>query len=237
MEHDQNMPRRPQVLAFDVFGTVVDWYSTVRREVEALGRGLDADAVASAWRAGYPVAMERVRSGELGWTRIDDLHRMILDDVLEKADCALDEATRVELNRVWHRLDPWPDSPGGLARLRRGFHICTLSNGNLSLLAEMAKHASLPWDLILSAENFRHYKPDPQTYLGVADVFDVDPAQVMMVAAHKNDLASARACGLMTAFIRRPAEFGPNRPNDTSDDPVADFNADDIHQLATMLGC
>jgi 2-haloacid dehalogenase len=232
------MSTRYKVLAFDVFGTVVDWHGSIAREVDAMALGVDGATFASAWRAGYRPAMDRVRSGELGWTRIDDLHRMILDDILEKFGVRhLDEAARRELNLVWHRLAPWPDAVAGLRRLKSRYTICTLSNGNLGLLADMAKRADLPWDLILSAEVFRHYKPDPQTYLGVAETFDVEPAETMLVAAHKDDLAAARACGLATAFVERPREYGPVRRDDLGRDHPFDFHATDFEDLARQLGC
>jgi 2-haloacid dehalogenase len=202
-----------KVLAFDVFGTVVDWHGSVVREVNAMQLDVDANEFALAWRAGYEPAMERVMSGELGWTLIDDLHRMILDDILEAFAVAhLHEEQRRHLNRAWHRLEPWPDAVEGLTRLKSRYVICTLSNGNIGLLANMAKRGGLPWDCILSAEVFRKYKPDPATYLGVAEIFDVRPEEVLMVAAHHDDLDGARACGLRTAYIERPREFGPTRP-------------------------
>ncbi|MCO5107752.1 MAG: haloacid dehalogenase type II [Burkholderiaceae bacterium] len=229
----------PVVLAFDVFGTVVDWYGSIEREVAALGLGIDAGAFALAWRAGYQPAMARVRSGELGWTKIDALHRMILDDVVERFGVAdrLDQAARRSLNLAWHRLDPWPDAVEGLGRLRRRFTLCTLSNGNLALLADMAKRAALPWDLILSAEVFRHYKPDPEAYLGVCEVFDVEPARMMLVAAHHDDLAAARACGCRTAHVARPLEFGPKVAADVAPRPGNDLHARDFRDLARQLGC
>ena len=226
-----------RVLAFDVFGTVVDWYGSIVREVSALRLPVDPGQFAIAWRAGYRPAMARVRSGELGWTKIDDLHRMILDDIVVKFGLELDEATRRELNLAWHRLDPWPDAVEGLQRLRRRFTICTLSNGNLGLLADMAKRAGLPWDLILSAEVFRHYKPDPEAYLGVCEVFDIEPAQMMLVAAHQDDLAAARACGCRSAYVERKLEFGPTLPKDVSPNPANDYHATDLLDLATQLGC
>jgi 2-haloacid dehalogenase len=228
----------PQVLAFDVFGTVVDWHGSIAREVDALDLGVAGDEFALAWRAGYRPAMERVRSGELGWTLIDDLHRIILDELLQRFGISgLDEAQKKHLNRVWHRLDPWPDVVAGLARLKSRFMICTLSNGNLGLLADMAKRAGLPWDCILSAEVFRAYKPDPATYLGVARVFDVAPQQVMLVAAHHDDLAAARACGLGTAYIERPLEFGARQPKDVSPRAGNDLHAASLTALAGLLGC
>jgi 2-haloacid dehalogenase len=229
----------PRILAFDIFGTVVDWHGSIAREVDAMQLGVRGSEFALAWRAGYRPAMQRVMSGELGWTLIDDLHRMILDGLLQQFRIAdrLDEAQKRHLNKVWHRLDPWPDSVEGLRRLKSRFTICTLSNGNIGLLANMAKRAGLPWDCILSAEVFRAYKPDPATYLGVARVFDVAPQEVMLVAAHHDDLAGARACGLGTAYIERPLEFGLGQHKDVSPRPENDLHAASITVLADMLGC
>ncbi|MCO5118811.1 MAG: haloacid dehalogenase type II [Burkholderiaceae bacterium] len=226
-----------KVLAFDVFGTVVDWHGTIAREVDALDLGVSGNDFATEWRSGYAPAMDRVRKGELGWTRIDDLHRMILDEILERHGIDLDEAARRHLNLVWHRLGPWPDTLAGLERLRSRFTICTLSNGNLGLLADMAKNAGIRWDLILSAEVFRHYKPDPETYLGVCDIFDIEPGEMMLVAAHRSDLRAAAACGCRTAFIERPLEFGPAVANDVRRDPAFDLHARDLGDLADQLGC
>jgi 2-haloacid dehalogenase len=227
-----------KVLAFDIFGTVVDWHGSIVKEVSALYPQVDANAFALAWRAGYQPAMSRVRSGELGWTRIDELHRLILDDLLPRFGLQhLSETERVHLNRVWHRLDAWPDTVEGLTRLKRKFTICSLSNGNLGLLTNMAKRAGLPWDCVLSAEVFKAYKPDPATYLGVANVFDVQPSEVMLCAAHHEDLAAARACGLGTAYIERPFEFGSAQPKDVSPQVGNDLHAKNINHLADLLGC
>jgi 2-haloacid dehalogenase len=237
---DLNAPTPPEVdvLAFDIFGTVVDWHGSIAREVARDFPGIDADAFALAWRAGYKPAMARVMSGEQGWTLIDDLHRGILDEILPRFGLGhLDEARRRHLNRVWHRLDPWPDAAAALRRLRSRHLVCTLSNGNLGLLARLSRHGGLDWDCILSAEVFRAYKPDPATYLGVARVFDVPPARVMLVAAHHDDLAGARACGLRTAYIERPLEFGAARPKDVSAQPGNDLHCGDLHALADRLGC
>ena len=227
----------PQVLAFDVFGTVVDWHGSIAAEVARLQLPVDPNAFASAWREGYKPAMARVRSGELGWTKIDDLHRLILDQVLDQFGIdSLSEAQKIDLNFVWHRLQPWTDSVEGLCELKQHFTIVTLSNGNLSLLANMAKNAGLPWDLILSAEAFRHYKPDPETYLGVAATFDVKPEEVMLVAAHKDDLVAAHALGLQTAFIERPKEFGPtHQRDDMHREEWVDYHASDFKDLAKQL--
>ena len=226
----------PQLLAFDIFGTVVDWHGSIVREVGALYPQVDANALALAWRAGYQPAMQRVRSGAIGWTLIDDLHRMVLDELLPRFGLAhLTEAERQHLNRVWHRLDPWPDAVAGLQRLKARHIVCTLSNGNIGLLTQMAKRAGLPWDCILSAEVFQAYKPDPRTYLGVARVFDVPPALVTLVAAHQDDLDAARACGLGTAYIERPLEFGPHHPKDVSPHAANTWHARDLLHLADQL--
>jgi 2-haloacid dehalogenase len=232
-----------QILAFDIFGTVVDWHGSIAREVDAMalqsnGGRVDGGEFALAWRAGYQPAMRRVMSGELGWTLIDDLHRMILDELLARYQITvLSEAQKRHLNKVWHRLDAWPDSVVGLTRLKTKYTICSLSNGNIGLLTNMAKRANLPWDCILSAEVFKAYKPDPSVYVGVAKVFDVTPAEVMLVAAHQDDLAAARACGLHTAYIERPAEFGTGHPKDVSPHPENTFHARNLLALAEQLGC
>jgi len=225
-------------LAFDVFGTVVDWHGGIAREVLALRPEVNGGKFAMAWRAGYQPAMRRVMSGELGWTLIDDLHRLILDGILDQFGLShLTEAQKRHLNKAWHRLDPWPDVVAGLTRLKTRFTICTLSNGNIGLLTNMAKRGALPWDCILSAEVFRAYKPDPATYLGVARVFDLPASDVMLVAAHQDDLAAARGCGLQTAYIERPYEFGQSQPKDVSPDPANTWHARDFLALADQLGC
>ena len=226
----------PRILAFDIFGTVVDWHGSIVRELATLYPEVDGNAFALAWRAGYQPAMQRVRSGELGWTRIDELHRLILDDLLPGYGLAhLGESERRHLNRIWHRLEAWPDSVAGLTRLKSRFTLCTLSNGNMGLLTNMAKRAGLPWDCILSAEVFRAYKPDPATYLGVAHTFDVAPQEVVLVAAHQDDLDAARACGLATAYIERPLEFGPTQVKDVSPDAANTWHARDLVHLAEQL--
>ena len=233
------MSMDPKILAFDVFGTVVDWHGSIAAEAKRLSLPVDPNEFAAAWRNGYKPAMAKVRSGTLPWTKIDDLHRMILDDILKTFNItSLSESQIHELNLVWHRLNPWLDTVEGLTKLKSKFTIVTLSNGNLGLLADMAKNAGLPWDLILSAEVFRHYKPDPETYLGVAEIFNVLPEQVMLVAAHKDDLLSANACGLQTAFIERPIEFGPNfSRQDLHREEFTTYHAKDLMDLATQLNC
>jgi 2-haloacid dehalogenase len=230
-----------KAMTFDVFGTVVDWRSSIIREGEQLSArtGLEVDwpAFALAWRAGYGPAMRRVSSGELPWTKIDDLHRMILDGLIpEFGLTSLDEAARFDLNRVWHRLEPWPDTVGGLTRLRGRFVLASLSNGNVALLVNMAKHSGLPWDAVLSAELAHEYKTHPDVYLTAADLLGLAPEEVMMVAAHKGDLRAAAALGFKTAYVPRPLEYGPDREIDTSPDPSFDVMATDFHDLADRLG-
>jgi 2-haloacid dehalogenase len=230
-----------KALTFDVFGTVVDWRGSIAREMRALAQAkgvrVNATKFADAWRAGYRPAMDRVGRGELPWTKIDDLHRMILDDILATFKITmLTEDEKVNLNRAWHRLKPWPDTVRGLKRLKKKFTIATLSNGNVALLNNMAKHAGLPWDLILSAEIFHHYKPDPEAYLGAADILGLKPAEVMMVAAHKDDLRHAAAQGLKTALVLRPLEYGNGKHPDLSPEPAFDVNARDFIDLAEQIG-
>ena len=229
-----------RALAFDVFGTVVDWRSTVIREGEALGRakGVQVDwaAFAEAWRDGYQPAMNRVRQGELPWKTMDELHRMNLDDVLERFGVeGLGESEKEDFNRVWHRLEPWPDAVSGLTRLKAKFTVATLSNGNVGLLVNMAKRAGLPWDVVLSSEIVGHYKPDQEVYLKAADLLGLSPCEVMMVAAHKYDLRAAAEAGLRTAFVPRPDEW-PNRRVDLSYEDAFDVNASDFLELAERLG-
>jgi 2-haloacid dehalogenase len=231
-----------RVIAFDVFGTVVDWHGGIAAEVQRMLPGTDGAAFALAWRAGYQPAMravmERIAAGEGGFTLLDELHRSILEEVLRDFGAThLDAAQKRELNCAWHRLPAWPDSVAGLARLKTKYIVCSLSNGNIGLLTEMAKHAGLPWDCVLSAEVFKAYKPDPRTYLGVAAVFDTTPGQVMLAAAHHDDLAAARACGLRTAYIERPHEFGKAQRKDVSPQPDNTLHARDIGALAGLLGC
>jgi 2-haloacid dehalogenase len=234
------MKTPPKALLFDVFGTVVDWRGSIIREGRRLGRRkhfrADWAAFGDAWRGGYAPAMQRVRRGELPWQSIDALHRMILDELLRDFGLRLNEREKRDLNLAWHRLTPWPDSVKGLIRLKRRYVIGTLSNGNVALLVNMAKNAGLPWDCVLSAELFHHFKPDPEVYLGAAAMLGLAPREVMLVAAHKHDLAAARKCGFSTAFVRRPLEKGPNSTADLSDDRRCTFNADDFVDLARQMG-
>ncbi|HZL59076.1 MAG TPA: haloacid dehalogenase type II [Stellaceae bacterium] len=229
-----------KALVFDVFGTVVDWRGGVVRDLAALGRsrGLIADwgQFADDWRASYPPAMDRVRKGELPWTPVDALHRMILDGLVAKYGLkGLSDAETDHLNRAWHRLDPWPDAVAGLTRLKRHFVIGTLSNGNVSLLVDLAKHGHLPWDVVFSAELVRHYKPDREAYLLPAALLGLDPAAVMLVAAHPGDLEGASRAGLRTAFVARPLEFGAKgKPHQVAAGQF-DLNAQDFNDLAHQL--
>ena len=233
--------RQIRALTFDVFGTVVDWRSSIAREGQLLatGRNFDVDwyEFADSWRAGYGPSMNRVRTGELPWTKIDDLHRGILDELIEEYGLEeLTEEERVHFNHAWHRLSPWPDSVAGLNRLKTRYLIATLSNGNVALLTNMAKNAGLPWDAILSAELAGQYKPGPEVYLKAADLLGLAPEQVMMVAAHPSDLRASAAAGMRTGYVPRPLERGPDRPftPDTSGD--FDVTATDFLDLARQLG-
>ncbi|MEO8258081.1 MAG: haloacid dehalogenase type II [Acidobacteriota bacterium] len=229
-----------KALTFDTFGTVVDYRASIIAEGEALGRRknlkVDWARFTDTWRSGYAPAMNRVRTGELAWTRLDALHRMTLDRLLtEFSVTGLSETEIDHLNHVWHRLKPWPDAVGGLTRLKKKFVIAPLSNGNLALLTNMAKHAGLPWDCILGAELARHYKPDKETYLTAAELLDLKPAEIMMVAAHQNDLAAAHGLGFRTAFVPRPKE-GPNGEKNPTPDARWDIVAPDFNALAARLG-
>jgi 2-haloacid dehalogenase len=218
-------------LVFDVFGTVVDWRTGVASEVRRLlGESVDAAAFADAWRGRYVPSMDRVRRGEQPWTNLDGLHRASLDELLDEQGLQdTPEDVRAELVLSWHRLDPWPDSVPGLTRLKRRHVIASLSNGNVALLVDMAKYGGLPWDTVLSAELFRHYKPDPEVYLGAAELLSLAPEQLLMVAAHVDDLVAAHKCGLRTAYVHRPSERGPAAAD-------ADINVSALTDLADRLG-
>ena len=229
-----------KALVFDVFGTVVDWHGSILRELTSFGRergvAVDWQAFTEDWRSGYQPAMQRVRSGELKWTNIDALHRMILDSLLEKFSLkGLSEPELQDLNRVWHRLAPWPEAVGGLNRLRSRYILATLSNGNVSLLVNMAKNTGLPWDCVLSGELFNHYKPDPEVYQGAARILSLEPSEVMMVAAHPYDLDAAAKQGLKTAFVPRPLEHGPGGKQQNAAGMKFDVTARDFVELAEKL--
>jgi 2-haloacid dehalogenase len=232
-----------KALIFDVFGTVVDWRTSLISDFTVWGkkRGINADwtALVDGWRAVYAASMDEVRKHpERGYVILDTLHRRSLEKLVEQLSISgLDDADLHYLTMGWHRLHAWPDSVGGLTRLKARYIIGTLSNGNVALLTEMAKFARLPWDVILSAELFEHYKPDPETYLGAARLLCLAPKQVMMVAAHNHDLKAAQKLGLKTAFVARPTEYGPLQKYDFEARGDWDVVAKDFGDLATRLGC
>ena len=234
-----------KAFVFDVFGTLVDWRGGVAREAAAFlqrhGRsGQEADAFADAWRAQYQPAMQRVRSGERPFTKLDILHRENLEAVLHEFGIEANQIPAAELdefNLAWHRLDPWPDTVEGLARLKSQYIIAPLSNGNVRLMIDMAKHGGLPWDAILGAEVAHAYKPSPKVYTEAVEILGVAPAELCLVAAHNGDLAAARQLGLATAFVLRPTEHGPNQTTDLKADGAWDFDVKDLHELADRLGC
>jgi 2-haloacid dehalogenase len=225
-----------RALVFDVFGTVVDWRSGVAREVHRLlGGQVDPLGFADDWRARYGPSMDRVRTGALPWTPLDVLHRASLDELLaERGLAGVDEPTRAELVLAWHRLDPWPDVLPGLTRLHRDHVLAPLSNGNIALMVGLARRSGLPWDAVLGAEVVRHYKPDPEVYDSAASLLGLPPEKVCMVAAHTEDLASARARGLRTAYVHRPDEFG-GRLTPPATDPDADWSVASMVDLADAL--
>lgn len=231
-----------KALVFDVFGTVVDWRGSIVREGKRVWRerGVDVDwpAFADAWRGLYQPAMERVRSGNIGFVKLDDLHRENLEQVLQDFNVkGLSEQQKDELNRVWHRLDPWPDTVSGLTRLKSKFIIGTCSNGNIALMVNMAKRAGLPWDCILGAEVARQYKPHPDAYLNSVAALDLSPQQCVMVAAHNNDLVAAGEQGLNRAFVARVGEHGENQGADLRAEHAFEWIATDFNDLADQLGC
>ena len=228
---------------FDVFGTVVDWRTSVTRELEQFARARGIDGVdwlqfTVAWRALYQPSMEEVRSGRRAWTVLDVLHRESLVKLLERHGIGgLAGGDIDHLNRAWHRLDPWPDVVEGLSRLKRSRIIAPCSNGNIALMVNLAKRAGLPWDCILGAETARAYKPMPEAYLASCRQLDLPPSAVMMVAAHNNDLRAAKAQGLATAFVARPTEHGPGQKSDLAPDAsCVDLAAVDFVELARALG-
>ena len=229
-------------LLFDVFGTVVDWRTSIIDDLSQFGaeRGLEVDwaAFTDDWRGLYQPAMEEVRSGRRAWTVLDVLHRESLDKLLAKhAISGLDDADRDHINKVWHRLKPWPDAVEGLERLKKRYIIGTLSNGNVGLLTRMAKYAGLPWDVVLGAETAHAYKPLPQAYLANAELINLKPGQVMLVASHNGDLAAAAKAGLRTAFVTRPSEHGPHQKLDLKADGDWDVVVDSFVGLAKAMGC
>jgi 2-haloacid dehalogenase len=223
----------PKALLFDVFGTCVDWRTSVAREAAALG--LPGEQVADAWRGRYQPQLETVRSGERAWVVLDVLHREALDDVLAELRLELGDSERDALTLAWHRLDPWPDTVEGLTRLKRRFTIAPCSNGHIAQSVNLARHAGLPWDAILGAEIAHAYKPDPVVYEASVAALGLEPGEVMMVAAHNGDLHAAAACGLRTAFVARPREHGPGQTTDLHADGDVDVEAGDFLALADAL--
>jgi 2-haloacid dehalogenase len=219
---------------------MVDWRSSVIREASAFGRanGIDADwqAFADAWRGKYGPFMDKVRTGALPWTNLDGLHRLALEELLAEFGIeGVSDAAKAELNLAWHRLDPWPDAPAGLARLKARFIVAAMSNGNIALMTNLARYAGLPWDCILGAELARAYKPDPQTYLTGVELLGLQPAEAMMVAAHPGDLQAAAALGLKTALVSRPLERGPAAAPERGPTGSFDVVATDFRDLAARL--
>lgn len=230
-----------KALIFDVFGTVVDWRSSIIKHGKNFGRihGVEADwdAFADTWRSKYSPFMNKVRTGELPWTNLDALHRMALDEVLDEFKITgISDEDKNEFNLAWHDLKPWPDSVPGLYRLKARHIIAPMSNGNVALMTNMAKNGGLPWDCILGAEVAKHYKPDPESYLTAVELLGLRPDQVMMTAAHQGDLLASQKVGLQTGFVPRPREHGPNRTPDPTPDPSFNVVATDFMDLAAKMG-
>lgn len=231
-----------QALLFDVFGTVVDWRTSIIREGEEFGRtnsiaGVDWAAFADEWRTLYQPALEQVRTGESTWQALDDIHRQGLEKLLSQRgirglpDPALDHFTR-----AWHRLEPWPDSVSGLTRLKQKYILAACSNGNVALMVNLAKYSGLPWDMILGAEIARQYKPTAEVYAKSVGLLRIRPEECVMVAAHNYDLEAAAACGLQCAFVPRPEEFGPKGEAELKPSRDWQFVAKDLNDLAGQMG-
>ncbi|WNL40017.1 haloacid dehalogenase type II [Halomonas sp. PAMB 3232] len=228
-----------KAILFDVFGTVVDWRTSLIQQFgkleQELGIELPKETLTDQWRGRYVPSMDRVRKGECPWTNLDDLHRESLVELLDQHGIELDASTIERINRFWHRLTPWPDVQSGLARLKENYIIATLTNGNVSLMVDVARHAELPWDMIFCAELFEHYKPDAEVYLGASRLLNLPPEEVMLCAAHNADLRAARALGLKTAFIPRPTEYGPQQSKDLEAEKAWDFVAENFIALGEQL--
>ena len=234
------MKNQIRAIMFDVFGTVVDWRSSIADEVRKIPEldSVDGESFADRWRGKYQPAMERIRNGTRPWAKLDILHRENLCELLNELGIdSLDEEKKTFLNQAWHRLQPWKDSVEGLHRLKKRYILATLSNGNVSLILNMAKHAGLPWDMVLGAEVVQHYKPQPQAYLKSAEMLDLEPSQCMLTAAHNSDLIAAARCGFRTAFVPRPTEYGPNQTVDIEAEDSFDIIAENFIDLAEQLGC
>ncbi|SDM47049.1 2-haloacid dehalogenase [Franzmannia pantelleriensis] len=228
-----------KAIVFDVFGTIVDWRSSLieqfRQLAMELGIDIPGETLADQWRGHYGPSMDRVRKGELPWTGLDDLHRESLVELLGQHGLTFDAATIERINLFWHRLTPWPDAVPGLQWLKQQYIIATLTNGNLSLMVDVARHAQLPWDMVFCAELFQHYKPDPEVYLGACRLLRLPPEEVMLCAAHNYDLHAARALGMKTAFIPRPTEYGPRQDKDLQAEGDWDLVAEDLVALSGRL--
>ena len=230
-----------KAMTFDVFGTVVDWRSSIIEEFRSFGRerkiSVDWEAFVDHWKSSYRPGMDAVRSGKLPWTNVDSLYRKKLEALLvEYGVQGLSESEKIGMNRSWHRCTPWPDSSAGLNRLKEKYVLSTLSNGDVACLVNMAKHGGLSWDCILCAEVFRHYKPDPEVYLGAIELLGWEPGEIMMVAAHNYDLKVARSLGMRTAFVLRPLEYGPGQTSDLKPEDDWDLVVSDLEELAATMG-
>lgn len=231
-----------EAVVFDVFGTIVDWREGVAREaapfLQRHAPHIDAYEFADAWRSEYAPAMEQVRSGRRPYVSLDVLHKENLARILERFRVTgVPDLERAQLNMSWHRLDAWPDSARGISRMKRRYIVAPLSNGNIRLMVDLARRAGLPWDVILGAEIARAYKPSPEVYLNAAQALGLEPRQICMVAAHNDDLAAARHCGLQTAFVRRPKEHGHRQTTDLAANCAWEFVAENLDELATDFGC
>jgi 2-haloacid dehalogenase len=230
-----------KAMVFDTFGTVVDWRSSIIAECKALavskGLSFDPEAFADAWRAGYHPAMDRVRKNERPWANIDVLHRERLNELIDEFGLVgLSEAEKDHFNRAWHRLKPWPDTVAGLARLKKRYILSTFSNGSFACLVNMAKRAGLPWDCIFCADIVRHFKPDPETYKGVIAFLDLEPEEVMLVAAHNYDHRRAASHRMRTGYVNRPTEYGPGQRKDIHAEGDWDIVVDGMTELASAMG-
>ena len=229
-----------KALFFDMFGTMLDWRSSIAREtrsiLEPLGASFDWHAFADAWRAEYRPAMNEVIAGRRPFVKLDVLHRENLEKILPRFGVTgLDAATIDAINMGWHRLDTWPDVPDALRRLRTKYLVATLSNGNVSLMVDVARRNGIVFDAILGAEFARAYKPQPEAYQRSCAAFDLPPSECLMCAAHERDLAAAASTGMRTAFIHRPNEFGPGKGGALPHEPV-DLFVESVGELAAALG-
>ncbi len=225
-----------KVLAFDTFGTVTDWHTGVSRTLSEIFPEIDSSMLANQWRAAYSPALAEVESGSRPWTLLDDLHRETLDTLVRQHGCNPSGEQLDVAVQAWHVLPGWPDSVPALTRMKSGYVISTMSNGNVAMLTHMAKNAGFPWDVVAGADLWRHYKPARETYLGLAELLQVEPHEMLMVATHASDLDAARSFGLHTAYVERPSEYGPQSKHEAINSQDL-FHARDLNDLATQLGC